>query len=200
MRATAWAAAWAAVAALAAGCGGGEKTPGPGANRPGGQPTGAPKLPTGELKDGTAADLDAFLKDNKSFVVLYEFWSVGDPGAADRVAKVDKHYLENLGYGLRTAAVCVDDPGKRAEAEKLLKDKDVRAANFFLTDKAAPGLAEKYGFAGQTPHQVVFARSGDRVWKTGDPLPQVTGPGGKAEASPERKFQVLVFQELDKTK
>jgi alpha-ketoglutarate-dependent taurine dioxygenase len=197
MRATAWAVAWAMAAAVAAGCGSGGGPAG-GGGKGGGAGTPAPEGVV--LKDATVADLENFLKENKTFVVLYEFWSVGDPDAAKRIADADTYYLTNKGYGLRSVSVCVDGPGKRAEAEKVLQEQKVMFPNFLLADKAAAGLAEKYGFTGQTPHRAVFARSGDRVWKTGDPLPENTGPKGKVETSELRKFQGMIFIELDKTK
>jgi hypothetical protein len=170
------------------------------------------KVPTEvTLTEGGVADIDRAAKETEKAVVLVEFWTMAtEPSAAlalvadtrggdrdvrgemlgkDKVAWHGVRKAEYLGmkYGghfLRVIAVNVDGPGKRDEVLKFLKDHDARHVTNFAWKDDPAAAADRYGFTGKAPHQVVFGRNGRRVWATGEPLPET--------------FDDLIFQELDK--
>lgn len=186
------------------GCGGATPPP-PAANANPTEPTEV------TLTEGGVADIDKAAKATKKAVVLVEFWSLatepspdlalaantrggiqqarGDSLSKDKVAwhgirKAEFLGLKYEGFQLRVVSVNVDGPGKRDEVLKHLKTHEaMHVTNLALKDEPAV-VAERYGFKGKAPHQVVYGRNGSRVWMTGEPL---TMP-----------LDDLLFQELDK--
>lgn len=163
------------------------------------------------LTEGTVANLDTAVKEIEKEVILIEFWSLvtepspdlalannsrgGDQQARGATLGKDKvawygmrkaQYLAQKyeGYFLRVIAVNVDGLGKKDEVLKYLKGHDARhVTNFILKDNPSH-FAERYGFNGKVPHQIVFGRNGNKVWATGDPL--------------SGTLDDLLFHELDK--
>jgi hypothetical protein len=190
---------WIAVAmamplVISAGCG---KVAGPSSAAP--TKSSSPKVPVEvTLTEGTVADLDRAVKEVDKAVVLVEFWSLatepspdlslaantrgGDQQARgaslgkDKVAWHGMRKAEYLahkyeGYFLRVISVNVDGPGKKDEVLKYLKTHDAKYVTNNLWKDTPTAASAQYGFKGTVPHQVVFARNGNKVWTTGDPLP-----------------------------
>lgn len=207
MRGLLFAGAFAAPLVFAAGCGRGS-TP------VGGQPSGDTGFrPSTEvtLTDGGVPEIDRAVKDTKNAVVLVEFWTMatepspdlalaansrggdgqarGEAKGNDRVAwhgvrKGEYLGMKYGGYFLRVVLVNVDGPGKRDEVLKFLKDQDARNVTNIAWTGDPAAAAERYGFTGKVPHQVVLGRNGNRAWTTGEPVPGT--------------LDVLIFRELDK--
>ena len=163
------------------------------------------------LTEGTVAELDRAVKDTEKAVVLVEFWSLatepspelslasntrggdqqvrGPSLGKDKVAwhgirKAQYMAHKYEGYFLRVIAVNVDGPGKKDEVLKHLKGHDARHITNFVWKDDPSKVAERYGFNGKVPHQIVFGRNGSKVWATGDPLSST--------------LDDLLFNELDK--
>lgn len=206
------------LAVVLAGCGkGGVVAEGkPDAGGAGGSQPQPREVDNPELIDATAADLDGFVAKHKGLVVTVDFWSVDDKASKERVVEAVSYYDHHKTFGLRTAFVCVDPPAKREAAKAFLAKQEPMFANLFVGDMAA-GLADKYGFAGKVPHQVVFARDGSRAWKTGEVNPHTLGAApsgdkkgkapidpqgaareGEDKESPASKYKALLNFELDK--
>jgi hypothetical protein len=163
------------------------------------------------LTEGGVAEIDRATKDTEKAVVLVEFWTLAsepspDLGLASHTrAGAYQEKGKSLGkddvawhgvrkgeylaakyreFFLRVVLVNVDGPEKRDEVLKFLKTHDARhATNFAWKGDPAPA-AERYGFTGKVPHQVLFGRNGQRVWTTGEPLATT--------------LDDLIFQQLDK--
>jgi len=204
MRALLFAGVFAVPLVFAAGCGGVAPAPTAGG--------GSPAAPTEvTLTDGGIADIDKAATATPKTVVLVEFWTLatepssdlalnaetrggiqqarGATPGKDKVAWHGARKAEYLGlmykdHGLRVIAVNVDGPAKKDEVLKHLKTHDTFHVTNFAWKGDPATAADRYGFTGKAPHQVVFGRNGSRVWKTGDPLTTT--------------FDNLLFQELDK--
>lgn len=197
MRGSMLAAVFAAV--LVAGCGQDGAAP---AKPGGGSDAPKPRRPdTLTVEAADAAALDKAVAAQSKQVVLVEFWSLGDAKADERLAEAIDFQLIKGGFGLETFLVCVDGPAKKAEAAKLLEASKAVGPHYVLADPAKDraALGDKFGYAGKTPHQVVFARDGKRAWKTGDPITVKSGKGkdGDKEAGDRDKFEAILFHELD---
>jgi hypothetical protein len=163
------------------------------------------------LTEGTLTDLDQAVKDTDQAVVLVEFWTLAtEPSSELSLAnnsragiqqargpslgkdKVAWHGIRKAqfmaqkyeGYFLRVIAVNMDGVAKKDEVLKHLKSHDARHVTNLIWKDDAPKAAERYGFNGKVPHQIVFGRKGDKVWATGDPLATT--------------LDDLLFTELDK--
>lgn len=206
MRELLFAAVFVAVLLTGTGC---SPSPAPVPAPPAGKPSAAAQPTEVTLTEGGVAEIEQAALKTKKAVVLVEFWTMASEPPADlalvasrsgdgkargetlKKSEVAWHGVrkaEYLGtmyhdYFLRVILVNVDGPGKRDEVLKFLKDQDARHVTN-LAWKDDPAAAEKYGFTGKAPHQVVFGRDGKRVWATGDPL--------------EATLDTLIFKELDK--
>jgi hypothetical protein len=196
---------------FAAGCGGGKGGTASEQAKEEPKPSGPKPPPEVTLAEGGVPEIDRAAGDTKKAVVLVEFWSMasepspnlmlaasgrgGGDGESQATVKKDKvawHGVRKAefmawkyeGYFLRVIMVNVDGAAKKDEVFKFLKERDAKHLTNILWTGDQAAAAEKYGFTGKAPHQVVFGRNGKRVWATGEPLTTT--------------FDDVIFHQLDK--
>ncbi len=146
----------AAAAGLIAGC-----VPQP-ADKP---PTSTGGPPVTVTKADFAA-IHAAIEAHKGEVVLVDFWATWCGPCREGFPHLVALHNRYADRGLACISVSIDEDDETVAVERFLTDNRATFQNFYWPGWRAENAAfrQTFKFAGGIPHQVAFARSGERVW------------------------------------
>jgi thiol-disulfide isomerase/thioredoxin len=145
-----------------------------------------------EVSEARFADIDKVLKESKGKVVLVDFWATWCGPCKKKFPDFVALHRKYGAKGLACVSISMEKlgpkPGSKDEVLKFLKEQGADFKNLIATDPEGDEkkLEERFGEVAGIPYQVMFDRTGKRIWTSDDDL--------KLEAKEREERMVKVLE------